>query len=127
MQKIVAAHYDARPSVSIQGRLESVIFHLRNFNNWVKSVLLARVTGVGDYVFDICGGKGGDLKKWQQGRVRHLVLADHAAKSVDEARQRYNQLRANFSAQFIVADCFKVRDGQSRDLICFFFKIDFNW
>lgn len=110
--------------MTIQARTESVIFHLRNLNNWVKSVLLARVTVAGDYVLDICGGKGGDLKKWQQSRVRHVVLADHAAKSVEEARQRYNQARPSFSAQFIVADCFKV--GCLCQLCSHYVAVDFN-
>lgn len=36
----VAKHYNAIPAGTRQSRRESPIFHLKNFNNWVKSVII---------------------------------------------------------------------------------------
>lgn len=48
---------------------------MKNFNNWVKSVLIKSYCSPGYYVLDICGGKGGDLPKWSKGNIGNLVLA----------------------------------------------------
>lgn len=51
---------------------------MRNFNNWVKSVLirihldLSRPRAL---VLDLCCGKGGDLLKWKEGGISYLVGA----------------------------------------------------
>ena len=66
----------------------------------------------------MCCGKGGDLLKWTNKSVRHLIFADIADVSVQQCRNRYNDLvkknqrmrnyESTFSAEFIVADCTKV-------------------
>ena len=51
---------------------------MRNFNNWVKSVLI-RIhldkVGRDAIVLDLCCGKGGDLLKWKEGGIAYLVGA----------------------------------------------------
>jgi mRNA (guanine-N7-)-methyltransferase len=37
---LVASHYNAIPEVGIQQRNNSPILHLRNMNNWMKSMLI---------------------------------------------------------------------------------------
>ncbi len=55
---------------------QSPIYHMRNFNNWVKSVLIRKYLTVHTaIVLDLCCGKGGDLNKWKEGRIEHLVCA----------------------------------------------------
>jgi len=124
---LVAQHYNNREDEGREGRKESRILHLRNFNNWVKSMLIKdfikrardnpfKVRGP-FRVLDIGSGKGGDLMKWQKGNIQHLVSADIARVSIDQARERYmdNKARADrqgydiFDAEFIVADCTRDR------------------
>lgn len=116
---VVAAHYNHLEEKGLKERFNSPIFYLRNFNNWVKSVLIQDHTDKireKDYgrplrVLDICCGKGGDLSKWQKARVEHVVFADIAEVSVEQCKDRYEDLRKRcgrlFSAEFIAADCTK--------------------
>ena len=48
---------------------------MRSFNNWVKSVLIRSYLGPSSTVLDLCCGKGGDLNKWKEGRIKYLVCA----------------------------------------------------
>ncbi|TCD62622.1 mRNA cap guanine-N7 methyltransferase [Steccherinum ochraceum] len=133
--RLVEQHYNARPEIGVQQRNDSPIIGLKNFNNWVKSVLISHfahpvlaaspnsgpyaqtgpagmrgrpVTGRGaGKVLDMGCGKGGDLTKWAKARIREYVGVDIAAISVDQARERYNALRApKFAAAFAAADCY---------------------
>ncbi|XP_061625219.1 mRNA cap guanine-N7 methyltransferase [Phyllopteryx taeniolatus] len=117
----VANHYNRLQEVGLAARSQSRIFFMRNFNNWMKSVLIGEtVEKVRDNgqqhlsVLDLGCGKGGDLLKWRKGGIGHLVCADIASVSVEQCRSRYEDLRRKshrdegmFSAQFIMADCTK--------------------
>ncbi|KAF9050720.1 hypothetical protein BDZ89DRAFT_977599, partial [Hymenopellis radicata] len=122
---VVVNHYNSRPDVGVVQRLESPIIGLKNFNNWVKSVLISRFAhpvlhsrpsrnshpGKGQppsgKVLDMGCGKGGDITKWVKARVKDYVGADIAAVSVEQARQRYDSLRGpRFSARFAALDCY---------------------
>ncbi|XP_053601376.1 mRNA cap guanine-N7 methyltransferase [Plodia interpunctella] len=115
----VAAHYNHLEEKGLKERFNSPIFYVRNFNNWVKSVLIQEYTDKvreKDYgrplkVLDICCGKGGDLSKWQKARVEKVIFADIAAVSVQQCQTRYDDLKKRcgrlYSAEFIAADCTK--------------------
>ncbi|KAI6202481.1 MRNA cap guanine-N7 methyltransferase [Aphelenchoides besseyi] len=115
----VAQHYNAIPNAGTQARESSKIYYMRNFNNWVKSMV------IGDFlerlkqegcprarVLDLCCGKGGDLLKWKIGGIRDIVMTDVADVSLEHARDRYKEVkqrmeregREPFSASFITAD-----------------------
>lgn len=116
---VVAAHYNHLEEKGLKERFNSPIFYLRNFNNWVKSVLIQEYIDKireKDYgrplkVLDICCGKGGDLSKWQKARVEHVIFADIAQVSMQQCQARYEELqkrcRRLYSAEFITADCTK--------------------
>ncbi|KAM8964213.1 mRNA cap guanine-N(7) methyltransferase [Lycaon pictus] len=117
----VAAHYNELQEVGLEKRSQSRIFYLRNFNNWMKSVLIGeflekvRQKKKRDItVLDLGCGKGGDLLKWKKGRINKLVCTDIADVSVKQCQQRYedmkNRCRDNeyiFNAEFVTADCSK--------------------
>ncbi|XP_032078947.1 mRNA cap guanine-N7 methyltransferase [Thamnophis elegans] len=133
----VAAHYNKLEEVGLEQRSTSRIFYLRNFNNWIKSVLIGefldkvRQRKQNITVLDLGCGKGGDLLKWRKGRISKLVCTDIAGVSVQQCEQRYQDMRNRgrqndrfFSAEFITADstkellCKKYRDSNMYFDIC---------
>ncbi|KAL4932793.1 mRNA capping enzyme-domain-containing protein [Aspergillus undulatus] len=141
---IVRQHYNAVPQRGREWRkTDSKIKGLRTFNNWVKSTLIqkfspdeefvSRVVDTKDWandaapppmeekrllVIDLGCGKGGDLGKWQLAPqpIDLYVGLDPADVSIDQARDRYAQLRTGrgprqrrgplFHAEFAIKDCF---------------------
>ncbi|KAH7040322.1 mRNA capping enzyme-domain-containing protein [Microdochium trichocladiopsis] len=130
---VVREHYNAVPERGRDWRrTDSRIKGLRSFNNWVKSTIIQKfspdedhtpgahergrdMAGRNDHellVLDIGCGKGGDLGKWQQA-PQHVALyvgLDPADVSIDQAKERYHQMRRHrsrlFDARFHVKDCY---------------------
>ncbi|XP_051948851.1 mRNA cap guanine-N7 methyltransferase-like [Xyrauchen texanus] len=116
----VATHYNKLQELGLAERNKSRIVHMRNFNNWLKSVLIGETLDKVRQrrrevsVLDLGCGKGGDLLKWKKGHIDKLVCADIAGVSIEQCQQRYNDIRRRgrtFSTEFITADC-------SRELLC---------
>ncbi|CEQ39841.1 SPOSA6832_01416 [Sporobolomyces salmonicolor] len=113
--ELTASHADnARPNIDRETRRESPIIGLKSFNNWIKSVLIAKHgrregdTGPKVKVLDLGCGKGGDLQKWMKAGTDEYVGVDLAAVSVEQARQRWETMRgARFAAHFYTLDCFE--------------------
>ncbi|XP_060713190.1 mRNA cap guanine-N7 methyltransferase [Tachysurus vachellii] len=114
----VATHYNSLQECGLVERSKSRIVHMRNFNNWLKSVLIGEILDTVRRnrrevcVLDLGCGKGGDLLKWRKGRISRLVCADIAGVSVDQCQQRYTDMKKRshpneriFTAEFITADC----------------------
>ncbi len=95
-------------------RADSYIYHMRNFNGWVKATLIAlsspqNPSKSGLTVLDLACGKGGDLQKWalHKNSIRKYVGVDVARGSLKEAAERAtsnNQLSRLKSISFVVAD-----------------------
>lgn len=132
----VASHYNQLRSAEVNERKESRIYHLRNFNNWIKSVMInefmdkiKKQKRVSDdlNVLDLACGKGGDLLKWKMaGNVDHVIMADIADVSIEQCKERFAKLKSDqfkyrnrnsrgynqdqlFSAEFFAADCTKTQ------------------
>ncbi|XP_051729072.1 mRNA cap guanine-N7 methyltransferase isoform X1 [Ctenopharyngodon idella] len=133
----VATHYNKLQECGLAERNKSRIVHMRNFNNWMKSVLISEILDKVKQkrrevtVLDLGCGKGGDLLKWKKGHIDKLVCADIAAVSIEQCQQRYNDLRRRghpndrtYSAEFITADCSrellskKLRDPELQFDVC---------
>ena len=76
---------------------KSPVTHLRNLNNFLKSCLISGRTKQLYSVLDLCCGKGGDLLKWANARIRHYVGIDIAHNSVRGAVARYNGILSELS------------------------------
>ncbi|CUA72314.1 mRNA (guanine-N7-)-methyltransferase [Rhizoctonia solani] len=123
---MVAQHYNRRKEVGVKARSDSPIIGLRNFNNWIKSVLIAKFgrrplqesnthgpnphgRGItSGKVLDLGCGKGGDLRKWGKASIREYVGLDIADVSINQARNRHMELvpSQRFDAEFHAFDCF---------------------
>ncbi|XP_065205594.1 mRNA cap guanine-N7 methyltransferase [Planococcus citri] len=124
---VVEAHYNDLKEKGLDDRNKSRIVYLRNFNNWIKSMLIneyvKKFRSEKDdnseiSVLDMCCGKGGDLLKWKNNNVQHLVCADLAQLSVEECQRRFEEMKhrnsysnnnKSYTAEFITADCTQVR------------------
>jgi mRNA (guanine-N7-)-methyltransferase len=111
---LIAEHYNARPNPDFVARKSSSILHLRNLNNWIKSVLINQYVRPNDNVMDFCCGKGGDLLKYIAAKIGYLVGVDIAEKSIEHFKERYHSshVRAHssgavFPVQLFAADCFQ--------------------
>ena len=115
---VVASHYNKVEEKGKAARTESRIFYMRNFNNWIKSNLIAefldkvRAKKEPINVLYLGCGKGGDLLKWQKEEISKLVGVDVADVSVKQAKDRYGALRRQqdrtlFDAEFHCIDCCK--------------------
>ena len=76
---VVANHYNNVEEKGKAARTESRIFYMRNFNNWIKSNLIAeflekvRTKKEPINVLDLGCGKGGDLLKWKKGEISKVI------------------------------------------------------
>lgn len=113
---------NSRPEVGVIQRLDSPIIGLKNFNNWVKSVLISKFAHPAlaassvrtqknkGKVLDLGCGKGGDITKWSKAKISDYVGAgvlpssnlilrwltfssDIAAISVEQAQERWETNR----------------------------------
>lgn len=127
LSETVAKHYNELKETGLEMRTQSRIFYLRNFNNWIKSALIGETVKKLQsesnkqslVVLDLCSGKGGDLLKWRKAGISKLVCADIAGTSVEQCEVRYREMMGRghqdrqsggmFTAEFITADCTKVR------------------
>lgn len=125
---IVATHYNRLEEKGLEERSRSRIVHLRNFHNWIKSMLinefLSKIKETKKYnapvcVHDMCCGKGGDLLKWRKGNISHLICSDIAAVSLEQCKARYidmvNRSKRDrgsqkiYNIEYIAGDCTKTR------------------
>lgn len=120
--KVVATHYNKLEEKGLAERSKSKIFYMRNFNNWIKSILINEFLtkiknslrhGEPLRVLDMCCGKGGDLLKWEKSGITHLICTDIAEISIQqceeryrsmEIRQKHNRFSKLFSAEFFACD-----------------------
>uniref|UniRef100_A0A182M0T5 mRNA cap guanine-N(7) methyltransferase n=1 Tax=Anopheles culicifacies TaxID=139723 RepID=A0A182M0T5_9DIPT len=98
---IVASHYNKIEELGLAARKKSNIYFMRNFNNWIKSCVIEKYaalvkgrTPLGSpfRVLDMCCGKGGDLIKWSNSNVTHLICTDIAQVSLEQCESRFNKM-----------------------------------
>lgn len=83
--------YESLKQQTREERMESPIYHLRNFNNWIKSVLIQEYSPKPcNRVLDLACGKFGDLRKWVTTGMLKYVGLDISYNQVNDAKGRYN-------------------------------------
>ncbi|XP_017486425.1 PREDICTED: mRNA cap guanine-N7 methyltransferase-like [Rhagoletis zephyria] len=124
---IVANHYNSINNKDISERAKSRIYHMRNFNNWIKSIIIRDTIAYlrADHnsnmteeqkkampfvVLDLGCGKGGDLIKFQKSSITHLVCCDIASISIEHCKDRFTSMNTkNYTAEFINLDATRNR------------------
>ncbi|TDH73219.1 hypothetical protein CCR75_000529 [Bremia lactucae] len=105
-----AAFYNQLQRRAQSDRADSLLFHMRALNNWVKSILINEFSRhEDDCVLDLACGKGGDLMKWTKRNLARYVGVDIAQKSLEDAVERFtafsrNQRDRHTNVQFIQGD-----------------------
>ncbi len=106
-------HYEQITKQSEQTqRNKSLIFYLKQTQNWIKSACLNHLMTplpLSSCLLDMCGGKGGDLLKYQyMNSIAHVILFDISKESVMHAQKRFQSIdRPHFSFHAGVIDCFR--------------------
>jgi mRNA (guanine-N7-)-methyltransferase len=96
---------------AMSDRADSLLFHMRAMNNWVKSILINEFAKRDDRVLDLACGKGGDLMKWAKRSISKYVGVDIAQKSLEDAVDRFSSNghhHRELDVQFIQGDLGKV-------------------
>ncbi|CAM9120399.1 unnamed protein product [Chrysoparadoxa australica] len=93
-QERAADHYNTLKR-SRESQADSYIYHVKRFNNWVKSALIQRAKPEegrkGIRVLDLACGKGGDLAKWGTHKVSKYVGVDIAKVSLEDLVKRLHE------------------------------------
>lgn len=95
---VQAAHavkgvYERLKDAGVAGRVKSSILHLRNFNNWIKAVLIAEYAPKPcRRVLDLACGKCGDLNKWLRAGVTRYCGVDISLRGVRDGAARFNSV-----------------------------------
>ena len=67
--------------------------HMRKFHNNVKTIIFSRFISKNDKVFELAGGKGADIWKWNDIPVSYVVVNDIDENALllsdDSAKNRY--------------------------------------
>lgn len=105
---VVANHYNTLEEKGLDERSKSRIFYMRNFHNWIKSMLINEyLTKIKEgkkhnssiRVLDMCCGKGGDLLKWRKGNISYLICTDIAEVSLEQCKSRYRDMKNRSSRE----------------------------
>lgn len=108
-EKEIAKLYDTKKiETDISERKKSEVIHVRNFSNWVKTILIDKYGKEKDKVLEIAVGKGADIGKWNYKKISLLVGVDISKESLKEANLRYEKKYKDiFPAYFFHLDAFK--------------------
>ena len=93
----VERHYDAQANQStsraeaMQRRNAGALIKYKKHANAVKRRMIEQYASGAPLLVDLGCGRGGDINKWREARIRNVVALDLSAQQLDEARRRENQ------------------------------------
>tara|TARA_Y100001935_G_scaffold64543_1_gene54231 strand:+ start:21 stop:3236 length:3216 start_codon:yes stop_codon:yes gene_type:complete len=76
---------------------------LRNYHNWLKNMLITKISRRGDTLIDLAVGKGGDISKWTTANLKFVFGIDYSRDNIEnrldgacrrylDALKRYNNV-----------------------------------
>lgn len=94
-------------SVRNSNRSRSRMLQLRDYNNFIKWLMIFEYSKPYQIVLDMACGKGGDLEKWRRAGIDGLIGVDIADISIENAKERYSSLvTKSYWVDFVVGNCF---------------------
>ena len=118
-------------------RKNSSISNLRNFHNFIKRILINKVTEQikGNVnLLDIAVGRGGDIFKWNESRIKNVFGFDKSKDSIESinpfdqgAQERYrNSKDLNVNIEFAVGDAIQPTMELINNITAFMKKNNIN-
>jgi len=102
---------DEQEEVGQELKKYSEIIGVRKFNNFIKAILINKYSDKQRFknftsVFDLCSGRGGDIKKWKRLNLSHYVALEYQETLTDKAIDRLKEMEkyVKYPSIFIVAD-----------------------
>lgn len=92
------------PPAPGNSRHQSYFYNLRRYHNWIKRNLIDKYAFNIDHLLDLASGKGGDLSKWVDAKIKHVRGYDIHRDSVIEARRRLSEYNNKLHVSFDVID-----------------------
>ena len=93
----VERHYDAQATshgsraAQLAARDAGALIAYKRHANAVKRRMIEEYAGGAELLVDMGCGRGGDINKWREARVRRVMALDLSAAQLDEARRREGQ------------------------------------
>lgn len=75
-------------------RNQEKFYNLKRFHNWVKRIYISKHLSHKN-VIDIACGRGGDIQKWLDNKIKKVDAYDKNEESIAEAQQRYSRFTSN--------------------------------
>ena len=96
-------------NIELIKRNEEKFFNLKRFHNWVKRNYIEKYASHKNCI-DIGCGRGGDIQKWFDYKIKYMEAYDINEESISEAISRYEQYtksniyKTNYNYQFFIKD-----------------------
>jgi mRNA (guanine-N7-)-methyltransferase len=88
-------------------RAKSYFYNMRKFHNNIKRDLLNKYANNVNNLLDLACGKGGDLQKWYDNKIKNIIGYDINEVSVKEANRRLQTFNPNFHVELNTLDLSK--------------------
>lgn len=73
---------------------------LRDYHNHVKSELYKKIAPVTSCLMDVACGRGGDIKKWKESKIRTVIGVELNEFNIEEINERLEVLKRNDATVF---------------------------
>jgi len=106
--------------IELVKRNEEKFYNLKRYHNWIKRLFIEKYASHKN-LLDIACGRGGDIQKWVDYKIKYVEAYDIDKDSIDEARIRFSNItktivyKTNLNYEFEVKDILEEKIKESRD------------